>query len=742
MKKLVVITVIVLFIGTSVLPSINGNLNKMTGTINPICFDDNLIGCWHFDEGSGNVTFDSSGHNNNGTIYGASWVGGISGKALWFDGNDDYVRVFNTSDFEFINQSFTFSTWVKIYDNTNNNRWFISLGDTDGPPVINLGKCRSGYNDGKIVLSMINNEYEQTTCSSIDNGDALSKNQWMHVAGVANYESNLIALYIDGNFQESQSIVGLNLSKAQDLRLIFGNYTRTNPSYDHHHYGALDEVYIYNRALTDEEILDYYEEFYPVEAVYVDDDFNESTPGWGYDHFDSIQDGVDAVAEDGTVYVYNGTYNENVIIDKTIKLKGEDENTTIIDGGGTDDVIHINADNVEISNFSITNCGIYGWQNDYDAGIDVRSNKNIFFNNRIYSNYLHGFYIRSSSNNTIFSNNISNSHVGMQIVHSCNNNIITGNRISNIGGSGLRFYESSQNTINSNTITSANCSIILEENSNNNFIHSNLFAFNNVSAIKAISSSTANLIYHNNFENNTVNAVDECGNIWDNGYPSGGNYWSDYFYDDNFSGPAQDVLGRDGIGDVPYEIPCEHGTDYYPLMKPGGWIHYPPYILDKPSGETIILPGFSYTYNISAIDPDNDSIWFLWDWGDGTFSDWIGPYDSGEVVSSTHIYPQGTYEIRVKVKDSRNPETDWSEPLIVNVIYPDLETVLLFGFIENRTQSTNYYSFNAVKLLWIGFNPLLPEIYSSNELFIVSDIFFGRLRQSFIIGFFKAMLMT
>ena len=58
-------------------------------------------------------------------------------------------------------------------------------------------------------------------------------------------------------------------------------------------------------------------------------------------------------------------------------------------------------------------------------------------------------------------------------------------------------------------------------------------------------------------------------NVWDNGYPSGGNYWSDYAGEDLYSGPYQNETGSDGIGDMPYVID-ESNTDNYPLMNPYG----------------------------------------------------------------------------------------------------------------------------------------------------------------------------
>ncbi|RLI64672.1 MAG: hypothetical protein DRO67_03850, partial [Candidatus Asgardarchaeum californiense] len=66
------------------------------------------------------------------------------------------------------------------------------------------------------------------------------------------------------------------------------------------------------------------------------------------------------------------------------------------------------------------------------------------------------------------------------------------------------------------------------------------------------------------------NTYDESTNTYDNGYPSGGNYWDDYTGEDNFSGPNQNISGPDGIGDTPYLIPGGSNQDRYPLMHPYG----------------------------------------------------------------------------------------------------------------------------------------------------------------------------
>jgi hypothetical protein len=79
-------------------------------------------------------------------------------------------------------------------------------------------------------------------------------------------------------------------------------------------------------------------------------------------------------------------------------------------------------------------------------------------------------------------------------------------------------------------------------------------------------SPSNNTIYHNNFIGNAFQAsTDGSPNTWDNGYPSGGNYWSDYNGTDLHSGPCQNVTGSDGIGDTPYAIGANNMDDY-PLM--------------------------------------------------------------------------------------------------------------------------------------------------------------------------------
>ena len=77
-----------------------------------------------------------------------------------------------------------------------------------------------------------------------------------------------------------------------------------------------------------------------------------------------------------------------------------------------------------------------------------------------------------------------------------------------------------------------------------------------------------------------------------------------------------------------------------------------------------------HTYTATATDPDNDELSYLFDWGDETYSEWLGPVQSGDEIEATHIWEeQGDYSVRVKVKDERGVQSEWSDPLPVTMPY-------------------------------------------------------------------------
>jgi hypothetical protein len=140
------------------------------------------------------------------------------------------------------------------------------------------------------------------------------------------------------------------------------------------------------------------------------------------------------------------------------------------------------------------------------------------------------------------------------------NNYIYGNAV---GISMNRVFDS---TVSNNIILANRNGAVLTSSSNVTFL-TNAFDYNTQGLI--LNSTQNMLVYHNNFYGDTPLAVDLQGsnNFWDNGYPDGGNFWTDFKGVDNCSGPNQDICtGPDGTGDTPYTF--NYNQDNYPLVNP------------------------------------------------------------------------------------------------------------------------------------------------------------------------------
>jgi parallel beta-helix repeat protein len=441
--------------------------------------------------------------------------------------------------------------------------------------------------------------------------------------------------------------------------------------------------------------------------------------------YPTIQEAINAASPGDVIYVYNGTYSENFVVNKTVALIGEDRHTTTIDGGGLETVVLIAAGDVSVSGFTIRNSAP-GWPNsgilvdkasgsnisnniikNNDHGILLNCTQNSFIaNNDLIDNWA-GVELFSSSNNTITNNNAANNEFGVWVFRSDNNALSNNNATNN--GYGLWLFDSSNNTLrnnsmtlnqynfgvwgsdiphyiheidtsnlvddkpvyywinhheaevpsdagyialvnstqitvenitlrnngqgtllaytenssiinndlvnnragvelfssSNNTITNNNAtenmySIMLSESSNNFLLNNK--AANNQYGIK-LSNSSNNVIQSNAFVNNTLQVISSASiNIWDYGYPSGGNCWSDYTGVDLKSGPNQDQPGSDGIGDTPYTIDANN-TDRYPLLNTTA-VHDVA-ITNITTSKTIVGQGFNLCIKVQAENKGN-----------------------------------------------------------------------------------------------------------------------------------------
>jgi hypothetical protein len=98
----------------------------------------------------------------------------------------------------------------------------------------------------------------------------------------------------------------------------------------------------------------------------------------------------------------------------------------------------------------------------------------------------------------------------------------------------------------------------------------------------------------------------------------------------------------------------------------------PPATPQAPVGPTYGTRNIEYQYVTSSEDPDGDQIYYLFNWGDGTSSDWLGPFTSGVPIAANHAWTTiGTYDVKVKAKDTNGATSDWSAPLQVSIVLND-----------------------------------------------------------------------
>ena len=262
------------------------------------------------------------------------------------------------------------------------------------------------------------------------------------------------------------------------------------------------------------------------------------------DDYSAIQWAVDSASAGDTVFVRSGTYFENVVVNKALTITGENSSSTIVDAGGSGSVFTVYASNVRIGNFTIQGSGT-GYPNS-------------------------GILMVNSSWWCVFRDNvITHNFIGVLLI-SAYGNIVERNQILS-AQYGVYFLNSGGNRVLNNTIKSSYQGIVMFSSPSNTIAGNNIR--NNTVGI-AISACVGNTFYYNNLVNlyQTMFYSDIYANTWDNGYPAGGNYWSDYRGRDVYKGQYQNITGSDGIGDVPYQLKVNN-TDNFPYMNPISVFH-------------------------------------------------------------------------------------------------------------------------------------------------------------------------
>ena len=289
------------------------------------------------------------------------------------------------------------------------------------------------------------------------------------------------------------------------------------------------------------------------------------------------------IQRNGDVYVIVDDIEDSIVVQR---------DSIILDGTGH--FLYGSGQGAGIGLYSVDNVTVVNLKiNGFNIGVDIGSSTYIAVVECIITNNVdHGVLLSGSSHSDIVGNIIElNQGDGVHVELYSTFNEMVANSIMNNSMAGVNLQYSTHNTVMDNSI-SGNSVGINDGGSHNSTVVGNLVEGHISGGIRLqytqdsllagntvvgngwngifLGNSSGNTIFHNNLlENfNQVYIVSSTSN-WDNGYPSGGNYWSDEAGDDLYHGPFQNETGFDGICDYPYYY-NDNPLDYYPLMGPFG----------------------------------------------------------------------------------------------------------------------------------------------------------------------------
>lgn len=239
-KKSVVAALVCAILVVSAFTLLMMNKTSEAALIEP--YHEGLVGWWRFDEGEGNIAKDSSGNGNDGTIYGATWIDGKYDKALNFDGVNDYASVPDSASCD-VGSEITMAAWLYPHNPTAGYIMFIKKQT----PGFGFWLFPAGH----LYAEVYHPNYQQEGYIPVYGSTELQPNNWYHCVAV--YKQNeYFRIYVNGVLDASvtapNKAIGVNNNPL--LLAVPGWMGSGNAFYD----GLMDDVRIYNRALSGTEI--------------------------------------------------------------------------------------------------------------------------------------------------------------------------------------------------------------------------------------------------------------------------------------------------------------------------------------------------------------------------------------------------------------------------------------------------------------------------------------------------------
>jgi hypothetical protein len=197
-----------------------------------VTYDDSLVGYWRLDEGAGLVAHDDSGKGNDGTLVGASWVDGKFGKALSFNGSTNYVDCGSGASLNITGNSLSIAFWANFA--ASKTAYSIIAKDNVFSQKKSFEVFRGA--DGRVYFDLMTDSYHELSTVPLSSG------VWYFI--VCTYDGGYMRIYVNDVAGSSLAGTGNIVSSPRNLKFGTGGY---NSAY---YNGTLDEVMIYDRALS------------------------------------------------------------------------------------------------------------------------------------------------------------------------------------------------------------------------------------------------------------------------------------------------------------------------------------------------------------------------------------------------------------------------------------------------------------------------------------------------------------
>lgn len=387
---------------------------------------------------------------------------------------------------------------------------------------------------------------------------------------------------------------------------------------------------------------------------------NNSTTIWVPGNYSTIQEAINEADPGDTIYVSAGVYHEDIVVNKSLSLVGENAVTTVLDGEGESLLIlSVVASNVTVRNFTVKN---------------TRANQPAY-----------GVSIKDSQNVSLMNVTMGQSYTGFVLTNSYHCEIVNNAFIDNYA-----------------------YGVYLRDNSVNNTLVGNWIVANPTGMLISDTTCKNNRFHHNNFVNNTnqIDVIYGGPNIWDDG--NEGNYWSDYTGLDDGS---DDRVAGDGVGDT---LLPHQNVDYYPLISKEPLPPVPPVARFSISSGPLFI-NVDITFDPSdSIDPDGDIQRYYWDFGDGANKTEVTKPGDNNTVEH-HYANVGSYTVSLTVTDDDGLNASIAKVLTVQkmntsiaiTVIPSETTfgnnVTISGYITPKTVGANvtiYYYYMWSSLGW------------------------------------------